>query len=419
MFRVTCVSRRLDDGDFQLFRSEDQKIDKQSPVLLRGQLASVWEQMLNLHARTTEEQRAAFKQMERPAQVRFASLLSAFYNGGLVELHPDDQPLDVTLKNPQLLKLHLELTHRCNFGCDACYLGHRLRRSNGEYRDEGSTADWIRAIRDAADLGCSFSTVTGGEPFLRKDILDILDALSNEGIISEVNTNASTITPQIADRLASLLISSISISIYGFDRGSAQQYTGNGAGHVAALRAIRLLKDRQVPTYLKYFATRQNIGGADQLQKELEEIGVPIQIRAHQIHGDIFEGRQLGDPWQVAELEHSNVVQKTELPCHPSRSELTIEPNGDIRACPKISVYFGNAFETGLKEVWRRSSDMTAFRKFWIDYCKEEGFVKDSTPGSLCPASQMLTKPNGYQDFQSRWNTWQNGGQLVQINLQR
>jgi MoaA/NifB/PqqE/SkfB family radical SAM enzyme len=419
MFRVTCVSRRLDGGAFHLSPGENELVNKRAPVVLRGSLATIWEQMLVLHELTAAEQRTAFGRMERSAQTRFAGLLATFYDGGLVELHPDDQPLDVTLRNPQLLKLHLELTHRCNFSCKACYLGHRLRPSNGEYRDEGTTEDWIRVIRDGAELGCSFATVTGGEPFLRKDIFDILEALSNENIISEINTNGSVITPQIADKLTSVLISSIAISIYGHDRESAHQYTNNGAGNAAALKAIRLLKERRLPMNIKYFSTLGTAAGADRLRRELEEIGVNLQVRQNNIHGDIFQGRQLSEGWQVLGMERSNVVQKHELPCHPSRSELTVEPNGNIRACPKISVYFGNAFETGLKEVWRRSSEMAEFRKFWIDYCEEEGFVKNSTPGSLCPASKMLSRPNGYRDFQKRWNTWQNGGQLVQIDSQR
>jgi len=86
---------------------------------------------------------------------------------------------------------------------------------------------------------------------------------------------------------------------------------------------------------------------------------------------------------------------------------LNIEPDGRIRACPKIGVHFGNVFQDGLKNVWHRSSDVDAFRSFWVDYCKQEGFVQGASHGSLCPASAMLSKPNGLSQFRSRWQSWQ------------
>ena len=52
------------------------------------------------------------------------------------------------------------------------------------------------------DQGCLWLLLTGGEPFLRPDFLDIYTYAIRKGLLLTLFTNSTTLTPRIADHLA-------------------------------------------------------------------------------------------------------------------------------------------------------------------------------------------------------------------------
>jgi MoaA/NifB/PqqE/SkfB family radical SAM enzyme len=405
MFAMTCSSERLPGGEFQVLANENWRLKVRKPVILKGALADLWEQLSAVAELSHQEQRSLLKQMDPRAKASLIVALSKFQRSGWIQFKAEYKSPAETLARPQLVKLHLELTHRCNFQCTACYLGSRLQRPGADASAEGTTEQWVRTIDEAGELGCTFATVTGGEPFLRQDVLTILRALSENGIIAEVNTNASPISRSIARQLRTLLISNVAVSLYGYDPQSAHEYSGNAPGHRASIDAIHHLAEAQVPLHVKYFATRGNVAGYEGLCRELEPIGIKPVLSGHAIHADIFDGNGLGhaEDLTAQDLPRLRVVQGGDLPCHPTGTVLNIEPDGRIRACPKVSVHFGNVFRDGLRHVWERSSEMAGFRAFWIDYCKTAGFEKGTKHDVLCPAAAMLSRPEGLTQFRRQW----------------
>jgi MoaA/NifB/PqqE/SkfB family radical SAM enzyme len=358
-----------------------------------------------------ESQLSLLEGVEREIRARVMAAITTLSRSGAVELDSDfmldaNEGLPVM---PRLRKLHLELTHRCNFACKGCYLGAKLTPVSASQAREGTTEQWLRLIGEAATLGCVRATVTGGEPFIRRDILEILDALSERGITFEINTNGSCISENIARALKRMLISSVEITLYGHDADSVLAYTGARAGYTATLKGIHHLAEQGVPLSVKYFATAGATQGFEAMRAELEAIGVPVKLTGHTIHGDLFEG-ELPKDGMSANIPQPLVTQERGLPCAPSINGLGIEPDGRIRACPKLTVHFGNAFEQGLEAVWQKSTDLRAFRAFWIEYCKSAGFVRGARLTSRCPAAHLLSKPNGLAEFRTAWTDWRQGG---------
>jgi len=77
------------------------------------------------------------------------------------------------LKTYNIKSLHLEITGRCNLRCIYCY--NSKFNTEEKIREEMNTEDIKRLIDEASKMGCNKFTFSGGEPFLRKDIFEIIE----------------------------------------------------------------------------------------------------------------------------------------------------------------------------------------------------------------------------------------------------
>jgi MoaA/NifB/PqqE/SkfB family radical SAM enzyme len=109
-----------------------------------------------------------------------------------------------------------EATMRCNLHCEFCYVG-TLLNIEGEWREELPLDTLRRAFPDQAGLQVS---LTGGEIFMRKDILGVMEAFRDKGYVcGYITTNGTIINDERAAALADLaaagFLKHISVSIDG------------------------------------------------------------------------------------------------------------------------------------------------------------------------------------------------------------
>ena len=109
-----------------------------------------------------------------------------------------------------------EATMRCNLHCEFCYVGDLLN-IEGQWRQELPLETLQRAFPDKDGLQVS---LTGGEIFMRKDILGVMDVFRDKGYVcGYLTTNGTIITDERAEALAELasggFLRHISVSIDG------------------------------------------------------------------------------------------------------------------------------------------------------------------------------------------------------------
>jgi MoaA/NifB/PqqE/SkfB family radical SAM enzyme len=109
-----------------------------------------------------------------------------------------------------------EATMRCNLHCEFCYVLDLLN-IEGEWRQELTLEALGRAFPDNAGFQVS---LTGGEIFMRKDIMSVMDLFRDKGYsCGYLTTNGTIITEDRADGLADLaaagFLKHISVSIDG------------------------------------------------------------------------------------------------------------------------------------------------------------------------------------------------------------
>lgn len=107
-----------------------------------------------------------------------------------------------------------ELTPRCNLRCKMCYV--RLTPAQMAPLGRELTADqWLDLAQQAKDMGMAFLLITGGEPTLRDDFIQIYTGLAGMGISLTVNTNATLLTPAIRELWHQLPPAQVNVTVYG------------------------------------------------------------------------------------------------------------------------------------------------------------------------------------------------------------
>lgn len=110
-----------------------------------------------------------------------------------------------------LVNVTLELTYRCNWKCDFCFLKDNvLNRKVSELSFE----EVLAVVDEAAKLRLGFF-LTGGEPFVRKDTIDIIRAIKERGLKVGVNTNHHLLDEAKIDELREIGLDYLISSIHG------------------------------------------------------------------------------------------------------------------------------------------------------------------------------------------------------------
>lgn len=115
----------------------------------------------------------------------------------------------------------MEVTFRCNCRCQMCPL-YGVQTNRGEEllkvikeNEELSLKEYKRLFHDLKKLGTRSVTFTGGEAFLRKDMLDITMLARNLNIDVSFTTDGGLITREIARWIVALGVKSVTISLDG------------------------------------------------------------------------------------------------------------------------------------------------------------------------------------------------------------
>ena len=161
-----------------------------------------------------------------------------------------------------------ELTCRCNLKCVMCYTDPF--NTPEQISQELSYEEIIRILDEVHAEGCLELTFTGGEPFARRDFLDIYTYAKNRGFLLTIFTNGTLITPKIADHLKAYPPSMIEVSFHGLTRQSFDQITLGNGSYDRCLEGIVLILERDLPLTLKTVGMSIN---RDEILKIKEFVG--------------------------------------------------------------------------------------------------------------------------------------------------
>jgi len=152
------------------------------------------------------------------------------------------------------LWLCCELTYRCPLKCPWC----NNPLDFDDYRNELTTEEWKRVFHEGRELGSLQLGLTGGEPLMRRDIVE-LTAYANElGYYTNLITSGIGLDEERLVALKNAGLKQIQLSIQSCDREVTDALVGARA-HDLKIEAAHLIKKHGFPMVLNIPVVRQNI----------------------------------------------------------------------------------------------------------------------------------------------------------------
>lgn len=173
-----------------------------------------------------------------------------------------------------------ELTSRCNLSCRMCYV-HMSKDEQEKVGRELTTRQWIDLGREAVDAGMIYLLLTGGEPLLRPDFVEIYTELIKMGLLITVNTNATLLTPEILECFKKHRPEKVNVTLYGSCDCTYGSLCGNSRGYEAAVRGILALKEAGIRVNLNTTFTKLNVQDMDWIVDFAKQHKIPVRMSAY------------------------------------------------------------------------------------------------------------------------------------------
>lgn len=287
---------------------------------------------------------------------------------------------------PSRLKtLFWNITYACNYRCSICFTDSGAFGPNELNAPEALAVADIIGAADVRDV-----LISGGEPFLRKDLIEVLARLARFGVTARIASNGSLLDRGILTRLRDeTLVKSFQISLDTLDSELYTRLHACPPGRLSDVVAkARLVHELGFHTTISVRLTPETLAGIPALLDLAAREGWPtvtvhLPLHTRRVQGTYpqdadllalldpafrhFSG--LPRPWLVETYvpwaEYHPVIQHWSKSlkiihrgCRAGRDRLTINPAGHLSPCvcmDRPEAYVGHALKDDLVAVFRDS----------------------------------------------------------------
>jgi radical SAM protein with 4Fe4S-binding SPASM domain len=296
------------------------------------------------------------------------------------------------------LAIHLDITYRCNERCVHCYLDH-------DDHGEMTTAEIKGVLDQLAEAGVFFLTFSGGEVFMRRDFMELVEYARRLIFNVKIKTNAVMIHEEEARRIRELNIDTIQISVYSHRAEVHDAITKLPHSFERTIRAIRFLHDQGLRVSIANVLMTANSADHAGVQALAKELGVNYTLDptiTPMMDGDTsvlslrIPGEQLPEIFNNPALVE-NQEEYCAPPKPPSEEDLEgyscsaghafcyISPYGDVFPCVQFPLPTGNVRQQKFLDIWNFSPQLKEVREIRIKDLPVCSSCSHATSCSRCP----------------------------------
>jgi AdoMet-dependent heme synthase len=297
------------------------------------------------------------------------------------------------------LSVQMDLTYRCNERCVHCYLDH-------DDHGEMTTAEIKDLLDQMADAGVFYLTISGGEILMRRDFFEILEYARARTFSIKLKTNGILIRQKEADRIKSLGVESVQISIYSHIPAVHDAITklpGSLEDSIDAIRRLRAHGIHVVMANVLMVKNADDYAGVRALAAELGAQFIMDPTITPMMDGDrsilslnvdeaalreVFRDEALvGNVEEFcAPPQGPDEDALDMLPCSAGHTACYVSPYGDVYPCVQFPLPSGNVRRTKFVDIWRNSPQLNEVRSITL---------RDMPSCSVCTHGATCTRCPG------------------------
>ena len=157
------------------------------------------------------------------------------------------------------LAMLMELTHRCPLQCPYCSNPVELEG----VKQELTTQEWLSVLDQAAALGILQVHFSGGEPTVRRDLVDMVAHARKIGLYSNLITSGAAIDRPRFEALAAAGLDHVQLSFQDSETGSAELIGNYKGAQAKKLAFAGWVRQSGLPLTVNAVINRQNIDRVD------------------------------------------------------------------------------------------------------------------------------------------------------------
>ncbi len=278
-----------------------------------------------------------------------------------------------------------ELTYRCPLQCPYCSNPLEMDRVNTEL----STTEWQDVMRQAGELGVLQLHLSGGEPTVRHDLEEILEAAVKADLYTNLITSGVTLTRERLERMVKIGLDHVQLSIHDVDPANAEHISAYKGGAEKKHAVAGWVKELGLPLTINVVVHRQNIENLDAIIAYAVEVGAGrLEVAHTQYYAWALKNRAALIPtreqfYRSVEITNAakerlkgilvfDVVAHDHYAVRPKpcmrgwgRSLVDVTPSGKVLPCHACEMIPGLKIDTvrekSLADIWFNGQ---AFQKF-------------------------------------------------------
>ena len=300
------------------------------------------------------------------------------------------------------LRLNFELTDYCNLRCPTC-----SKWKQTPSKTDLSKEQWQKIANKLKGFALSpLVTLSGGEPFSRKDIFDIIGYIVNAKLQPVIISNGTLLDSDKIKRLQQYPIRQITLSLNGVKATTHEPTRGVKGCFEKTFKSLEMLAETEIPIVIETILMNPNMGEIIELVKlaQIKNIkGIVFQVlTASNVHNifDDAENRIPAEQWyntdplwindtkafesivdelikmkqegfpiinSVEQMRYFPVYFKNQsaiakLPCMSGIGNFMVDPYGQVRLCYSFAS-IGNILEQDPRKIWHSKAAKEARKK--------------------------------------------------------
>ena len=270
--------------------------------------------------------------------------------------------------------LSLNIESGCNATCNHCSADHIMEQT--EVQDDRLNLDELkRTIEGCLRAGAVSINITGGEPLLHPQILDIIRAVPRHRGAPNIQTNGLLLTDQMARDLAEAGLYITMISLHSHKPEVHDELLNVPGAFNKVMEAIDNCHRHKIPVILNCTMTHQKVadGTLWEMVRLAKDKNVTVNfvqpcttgkwedqldVRLSPEDYEEFD-KAMKLPWVVWEGK-SNYKHNG---CRPGIERIYVSSSGDVIPCAFIHLNFGNVRKESVSTIWARLRNFEYFRQ--------------------------------------------------------